>query len=119
MNPDQAFYFAFAILLQSINYQHATVTNVCLFHPVLEMGKEEDGGIYIEFVWIIPCPAQSWFDIHYNNPTHRLTTALHSSCGHLLYCVFCSSAQLSIIFFSPTFSRPRVGQAIAVANHTC
>ena len=39
MNPDQAFYFAFAILLQSTNYQHATVTNVCLFHPVLEMGK--------------------------------------------------------------------------------
>ena len=79
----------------------------------------EDGGIYIEFVWIIPCPAQSWFDIHYNNLTHRLTTALHSSCGHLLYCVFCFSAQLSIIFFSPTFSWPRVGQAIAVANHTC
>lgn len=60
----------------------------------------EDGGIYTEFVWIIPCPAQSWFDIHYNNLTHRLTTALHSSCGHL-YIVF-SAFQLS---YRSSFSR--------------
>ena len=56
----------------------------------------EDGGIYTEFVWIIPCPAQSWFDIHYNNLTHRLI--LHVQPFILLvaiYYIVFSALQLS------------------------
>ena len=67
----------------STNYRHATAANVCLFHPVSEMGKWMHVNPECRFIrrrrhvrrirvapytWTIPRPAESWFKIHYLSP---------------------------------------------------
>ena len=82
INPNRAFWFAFALLLlQIIDMQHLA------FHPVSEM--------YVEFVLSLthgPFLAQPNYGLVF------ITWALCSSCGHLSYCFF--------FFLCQTFSWP-------------
>ena len=86
----------------SANYWHATAANVCLFHPVSEMGKwihanpecrfSKKTGIYVKFVL---CLTQGPFLTQLNYGLIFFTWTLCSSCGHLLYCFFSFSAKPS------------------------
>ena len=86
----------------SANYWHATAANVCLFHPVSEMGKwihanpechfSKKTGIYVKFVL---CLTQGPFLTQLNYGLIFITWTLCSSCGHLLYCFFSFSAKPS------------------------
>ena len=81
MNPNRAFWIAFALLLLRIIDMNSCK---CLpFHPVSELGKWMHANPEVAFLrrqrhlrrirfapytWTISRPAKSWFDIHYLSP---------------------------------------------------
>ena len=99
----------------SANYWHATAANVCLFHPVSEMGKwihanpecrfSKKTGIYVKFVLCLTqgpflTQLKLWFDIHYLNPVLLLR----------------SFVVLFFFYFCQTLSWPGAGWAITLTT---